>query len=75
MFLRSEMLDAAGAEASVSFQLPGEAHPLALRGQVVRIQDGALCPGMAIRFTLVPDGVQRKLAMFMQKQHHFATHP
>ena len=30
---------------------------MALRGQVVRVHDGALCPGMAIRFTQVPDGV------------------
>ena len=75
LFLRSDYLDEAGVEVSVSFELPGEPHPVALRGEVVRVNDGALCPGMAIRFTHVPDGVQRKLAMFMQNRHRFANHP
>jgi hypothetical protein len=75
LFLRSEFLDAAGTDVSISFELPGEAQPVALRGQVVRVHDGALCPGMAVRFTLVPDGVQRKLAMFMQKRHRFSGYP
>lgn len=75
LFLRSDYLDEAGAEVSVSFELPGEPHPVALRGQVVRVNDGALCPGMAIRFTQVPDGVERKLAMFMQNRHRFANQP
>ena len=75
LFLRSEYLDEAGAEVSVSFELPGESDPVALRGQVVRVNDGALCPGMAIRFTQVPEGVQQKLAMFMQKRHRFSTQP
>ncbi len=75
LFLRSEFLDEAGVEVSVSFELPGESHPVALRGEVVRVHEGTVCPGMAIRFTQVPDGVQRKLAMFMQKRHRFSTHP
>lgn len=75
MFLRSEYLDEAGAEVSVSFALPDEQHPVALRGQVVRVNDGALCPGMAIRFTQVPDGVKRKLVMFMRKRQDASTHP
>ena len=75
MFLRSEFLDDAGADVSVSFELPDEAQPVSLRGQVVRVHDGALCPGMAIRFTQVLDGVKRKLAMFMQKRQEPSTHP
>ncbi len=75
MFLRSEFLDEAGAEVNVSFALPDEAQPVALRGKVVRVNDGALCPGMAIRFTQVPDGVKRKLAMFMRKRQDGSTHP
>ena len=75
MFLRSGYLDEAGAEVSISFALPDEAQPVALRGQVVRVNDGSVCPGMAIRFTQVPDGVKRKLAMFMQKRHDGSTHP
>lgn len=75
MFLRSERLHESGSEAQVSFELPGEEEPLALRGRVVRINDGALCPGMGIRFIGVPDGVQRKLAMFMEKRRQFAGHP
>jgi len=75
LFLRSDLLDQAGAEVSISFELPDEAQPLALRGRVVRVHEGATCPGMAIRFTQVPDGVERKLAMFMRKRHRFTTHP
>jgi uncharacterized protein (TIGR02266 family) len=75
MFLRSGYLDEAGAEVSVSFALPDEAQPVALRGKVVRVNDGAVCPGMAIRFTQVPDGVKRKLAMFMQKRQEGSAHP
>jgi hypothetical protein len=55
----------------VSFELPDEAQPVALRGQVVRVDDGVLCPGMAIRFTQVPDGVQQKLVMFLRKRRSF----
>jgi hypothetical protein len=75
LFLRSEFVDSAGAEVSISFELPGEAQPVALRGQVVRVHEGAVCPGMAVRFTLVPDGVQRKLATFMRRRHRFAGDP
>lgn len=75
LFLRSEFLDEAGAEVSVSFELPDEEEPVALRGQVVRVHDGTLCPGMAIRFTEVGDGVQRKLAMFMQKRQRLSSNP
>jgi hypothetical protein len=75
LFLRSECLDEAGADVSVSFELPDEPQPVALRGLVVRVDDGALCPGMAIRFTRVPDGVQRKLVMFMQKRQGFSAQP
>jgi uncharacterized protein (TIGR02266 family) len=75
LFLRCEFLDQAGAEVSVSFELPGEVEPVELRGRVVRVHDGSLCPGMGIRFTQVPDGVQRKLAMFMQKRQRLSTHP
>ena len=75
MFLRSEFLDEAGVDVSVSFALPGEEQPVALRGHVVRVHEGALCPGMAIRFTQVPDGVQRKLAMFMQKRQRLPSQP
>jgi hypothetical protein len=75
MFLRSELLDESGGEAQVSFELPGEDQPVALRGKVVRVNDGALCPGMAIRFIGVPDVVQRKLVMFMEKRRRFSVHP
>ena len=75
LFLRSEFLDEAGAAVNVSFELPGEEDPVALRGMVVRVHDGTLCPGMAIRFTEVPDGVQRKLAMFMQKRQRLSSNP
>ena len=75
LFLRSEFLDDAGGEVSISFELPGEAQPVALRGRVLRVHDDALCPGMAIRFTQVPDGARRKLAMFMRKRQHIAAHP
>ena len=75
MFLRSEFLDDDGVEVSISFELPGEEWPVALRGRVVRVHDGALCPGMGIRFTHVADGVQRKLAMFMQKRQRLSSNP
>jgi len=75
LFLRSERLDEPGADVSVSFELPDEAQPVALRGQVVRVHEGTLCPGMGIRFTRVPDGVQRKLVMFMQKRQRFPAQP
>lgn len=75
LFLRSEYLDETGSDVSVSFDLPGEAHPVALRGEVVRVHDSPLCPGMAVRFTHVPEGVRRKLAAFMQKRFRFPTHP
>jgi hypothetical protein len=75
LFLRSELLDGTGKEGRVSFALPDERQPVALRGRALRVHDGATCPGMAIRFTQVPDSVQRKLAMFMQKRQRFPTHP
>jgi hypothetical protein len=45
MFLRSGYLDEAGAEVSISFALPDEAQPVALRGRVVRVNDGGGLPG------------------------------
>jgi hypothetical protein len=75
LFLRSAFLDEDGAEVSVSFELPGEERPVALLGRVVRVHGGTLCPGMAIRFTQVAEGVQRKLAMFMQKRQRLSSNP
>jgi uncharacterized protein (TIGR02266 family) len=68
MFLRSQYVDERGAEVEVSFALPGDRQPLALSGQVVRVHESSLCPGMAIRFVGVPEAARRKLAEFMARR-------
>jgi hypothetical protein len=64
LFLHSEFLDDPGEEVDVSFALPGDVEPIALRGRVIRVHDGPLCPGMAIRFTAVPAPARLKLRRF-----------
>ena len=68
LFLRSQYLDEHGTEVDVSFDLPGEKIPVAVRGRVVRVNDGPLCPGMAIHFTRVPDLARRRLTEFMARR-------
>lgn len=75
LFLRSDYLDDPGSEVRVSFDLPGDPHPLAVCGQVVRVHDNPLCPGMAIRFTQVPEPARRKLANFMARRNGHRAYP
>ena len=68
LFLRSQYVDEQGAEVEVSFALPGDRQPVALRGRVVRVHESALCPGMAIRFVQIPDLARRRLTDFMSRR-------
>jgi PilZ domain len=65
LFLQSEFLDDPGHDVEVTFSLPGEAEPVAVRGRVIRVNDGPLCPGMAIRFTAVPNAARHRLRRFL----------
>ena len=69
MFIRSQYLDECGADVRIGFALPGEKQPVAMAGRVVRVNDSPLCPGMAIRFTQVPDVARRRLAEFMSRRN------
>jgi uncharacterized protein (TIGR02266 family) len=74
IFLRSQYVDARGAEVEVSFALPGDGQPLAVTGTVVRVHESSLCPGMAIRFAPIPDPVRRRLAEFTSRSGSTLTH-
>jgi uncharacterized protein (TIGR02266 family) len=65
MFIRSEFLDSAGTEVAVAVTLPGDAQPIELAGEVVRVDEDPLSAGMGIRFTTIPTTVRRRLANFM----------
>ena len=69
IFLRSQYLDERGAQVEVTFSLPGDRQQLAVSGTVVRLNETPLSPGMAIRFTQLPDVARRKLADFMSRRH------
>lgn len=69
MFLRSQYVDERGAGVEVSFALPGDRRPLAVTGEVVRVQESSLCPGMAIRFVEIPDLARQRLAEFMRRRN------
>ena len=69
IFLRSQYVDARGAEVEVSFALPGDRQPIAATGTVVRVHEGSPCPGMAIRFVQMPDVARRRLADFMSRRN------
>lgn len=68
MFLRSQYVDARGAEVEVSFALPGDRHPVAVTGRVVRVHESSLSPGMAIRFVQLPEVARRRLSEFMRQR-------
>ena len=68
MFLRSQYVDERGAEVEVSFALPGDRHPVAVTGRVVRVHESSLCPGMGIRFVQMPVTAKRRLSEFMRNR-------
>ncbi len=65
LFLRSEFLDTLGAQANLAVRLPGEAIPIALAGEVVRVVEKPGCSGMGIRFRAIEPQALRKLANLM----------
>lgn len=72
MFLRSDYLDSRGQSVAIAVTLPGEAAPLELAGEVVRVVEDPRRAGMGIRFTAVPSDTRRKLANFMIERSYQA---
>ena len=65
LFLRSEYLDTPGSEAVIDLALPGNAAPLRLSGEVVRVETQSGRSGMGIRFGSMAEDTRRPLANFM----------
>jgi hypothetical protein len=65
LFLRADLLDTPGTEATLVLDLPGTEAPLQLPGEVVRVDHRPGKSGMGIRFGALADGARRPLANFM----------
>jgi uncharacterized protein (TIGR02266 family) len=65
LFLRSEFLDTTGARAELDVSIPGEAGPVKVAGEVVRVVEAPGRSGMGIRFRDIDPLARRKLANFM----------
>jgi len=65
LFLRSDYLDTPGSEAIIDLDLPGNARPLRLSGEVVRVETRPDRSGMGIRFGSLTEDTRRPLANFM----------
>ena len=62
-------VDEPGTKVDLTFDLPGDWLPVAVHGYVVRVDERPLCPGMAIRFTKVPNSARHRLVMFLAQRN------